>query len=241
MTWEEYDFDLLKTSMKKNILIRLTFTFLLTVFTQIVVAQSAAPQRDFSVWEKEIAAFEKSDQTSPPPQKSLVFTGSSTIRRWTTMAADLPNHKVLNRGFGGSQIVDATHFADRIIIPYKPKMVLLRSGGNDIFQGKPPEQVFQDFKDFVAKIHRKLPKTDIVYIALSPSVARWNNADKEKSLNRMVLEFTRKNKRVKYLDDADVSLGADGKPRPDLFIEDKLHFNAEGNKLFAARVRKFLK
>ena len=157
------------------------------------------------------------------------------------MAADLPNHKVLNRGFGGSQIVDATHFADRIIIPYKPKMVLLRSGGNDIFAGKPPEQVFQDFKDFVAKIHSKLPKTDIVYIALSPSVARWNNADKEKSLNLMVLEFTKKNKRVKYLDDADVSLGADGKPRPDLFIEDKLHFNAEGNKLFAARVRKYLK
>ncbi len=157
------------------------------------------------------------------------------------MAEDLPNHKVLNRGFGGSQIVDATHFADRIIIPYKPKMVLIRAGGNDIFAGKSPEQTFQDFKDFVTKIHSKLPKTEVVYIALSPSVARWNNANKEKSLNQMVLEFTKKSKRVKYLDDYDVSLGADGKPRPELFIEDKLHFNAEGNELFAARVRKFLK
>ena len=222
-------------------LTRLTFAFLLTVFAPTVFSQSAAPQRDFSVWEKEISAFEKSDQANPPPQKAIVFTGSSTIRRWTTIAADLPKHQVLNRGFGGSQIVDATHFADRIIIPYKPKMVLLRSGGNDIFQGKSPEQVFQDFKDFVAKIHRKLPKTEIVFIALSPSVARWDKADKEKSLNTMVLAFTKKNKRVKYLDAANVSLGADGKPRPELFIEDKLHFNAEGNKLFAARVRKFLK
>ncbi len=229
--------------MKKNILFRipLVMAFLLTVFAQIVFGQTAAPQRDFAVWEKEISAFEQSDRTKPPPQKALVFTGSSTIQRWKTMAEDLPNHKVINRGFGGSQIVDATHFADRIIIPYQPKMVLLRSGGNDIFAGKPPEQVFQDFKDFVAKIHSKLPKTEIVYIALSPSVARWNNADKEKSLNLMVLEFTKKNKRVKYLDDADVSLGKDGKPRPELFVEDKLHFNAEGNKLFAARVRKFLK
>ena len=207
----------------------------------LLAQQAAALQRDFTVWEKEISAFEQSDRTKLPPQKALVFTGSSTIRRWTTMAQDLPNYKVINRGFGGSQIVDATHFADRIIIPYQPKMVLLRSGGNDIFAGKPPEQVFQDFKDFVAKIHSKLPKTEIVYIALSPSVARWNNADKEKSLNLMVLGFTKKNKRVKYLDDADVSLGKDGKPRPELFVEDKLHFNAEGNKLFAERVRKFLK
>ncbi len=156
------------------------------------------------------------------------------------MAADLPNHKVINRGFGGSQIADATHFADRIIIPYKPKMVLLRSGGNDIFQGKSPEQVFQDFKDFAAKIHSKLPKTEIIFIALSPSVARWDKAHKEKSLNLMVLGFTKKNKRVKYLDATDVSLGADGKPRSELFIEDKLHFNAEGNRLFAERVRKYL-
>ena len=228
--------------MKRNLLLRITFTFaiFLTVFAPTIFAQSAAPQRDFSVWEKEISAFEKSDQTNPPPQKAIVFTGSSTIRRWTTMAADLPKHKVINRGFGGSQIADATHFADRIIIPYKPKMVLLRSGGNDIFQGKSPEQVFQDFKDFVAKIHSKLPRTEIVFIALSPSVARWDKADKEKSLNLMVLGFTKKNKRVKYLDATDVSLGADGKPRSELFIEDKLHFNAEGNRLFAERVRKYL-
>ena len=203
-------------------------------------AQTAAPQRDFSVWEKEISAFEESDKKNPPPQKAIVFTGSSTIRRWTTMAQDLPKHKVINRGFGGSQIVDATHFADRIIFPYNPKMVLIRAGGNDIFAGKSPEQTFQDFKDFVAKVHGRLPKTEIVFIALSPSVSRWNNADKEKSLNQMVLEFTKKNKRVKYLDDYDVSLGKDGKPRPELFIEDKLHFNNEGNRLFAERVRKFL-
>ena len=207
-----------------------------------VTLQSAAPaQNDFARWEKSIAAFEQSDRTKPPPQKALVFTGSSTILFWKTMTEDLPDHKVINRGFGGSQIVDATHFADRIIIPYKPKMVLIRSGGNDIFAGKSPAVVFQDFKDFVAKIHSKLPKTEVVYIALSPSVARWENADKEKSLNMMVLEFTKKNKHVKYLDDADISLGADGKPRPELFVADKLHLNAEGYKLFAARVRKFLK
>ncbi len=204
-------------------------------------AQAAAKaQHDFARWEKDIAGFEQKDRTNHPPQKALLFIGSSTILFWKTLAEDLPNHKVINRGFGGSEIVDVTHFAERIIFPYKPKMVLLRSGGNDIFAGKSPEQVFADFKDFVAKIHSQLPKTDIVYIALSPSVARWDFAEKEKALNAMVLGFVKKTKHVKYLDAADISLGTNGKPRPELFIGDKLHFNAEGYKLLAARVRSYL-
>lgn len=205
-----------------------------------VQAQTPAPVHDFARWEKDIAAFEEKDRSNPPPQNAIVFTGSSTILLWKTMAKDLPGYKVVNRGFGGSEIVDATYYADRIIIPLKPKMLLIRSGGNDIFRGKSAEQVFADFKAFVAKIHGKLPKTEIVYIALSPSVARWNQADKERALNAMVKEFVKTTKFLKYLDDADISLGVDGKPRPELFIADKLHFNADGYKLFSAKVREYL-
>src|SRR5688572_3579536 len=90
-------------------------------------------------WEKEIAAYEAADRANPPAKGGIVFTGSSTIRRWTTLASDFPDHHVLNRGFGGSQIVDATHFAERIVIPYAPRMVVLRAGGNDIHAGKSAE------------------------------------------------------------------------------------------------------
>ena len=105
------------------------------------------------------------------PKAALLFIGSSTIRGWKTLAQDFPDHKVINRGFGGSQIVDSTHFADRLIFPHEPKMILLRAGGNDIHAGKSAEQVFRDFQDFVAKVHSKLPETDIVFIGLSPAPA----------------------------------------------------------------------
>jgi lysophospholipase L1-like esterase len=223
--------------MKTKFLLK---SFVLMACLFVLTVQAQAPAHDFAKWEKDIAAFEQRDKTNPPPQNAIVFTGSSTILLWKTMAEDLPDHRVVNRGFGGSQIVDATHFADRIIFPLKPKMVLIRSGGNDINAGKSPEQVFADFKDFVAKVHGKLPNTEIVYIALSPSIARWEQAEKGNALNAMVKAFTKTAKRVKYLDDADISLGADGKPRPELFIADKLHFNAEGYKLFSAKVREFL-
>src|SRR5262245_27055550 len=134
--------------------------------------QAAPPARDFSQWDKDIAAFEAADRTSPPPKDAILFVGSSTIVRWNTLQEDFPNQRVINRGFGGNQIVDSTHFADRMIFPYRPRLIFLRAGGNDLHSGKSPEQVFQDFKDFVATIHAKLPKTEIVYISLAPSIAR---------------------------------------------------------------------
>ena len=198
--------------------------------------KSAGPER----WEKDIAAYEAQDKASPPPKAGIVFIGSSTIRRWTSLPQDYPDHKVINRGFGGSQIADAAHFADRIVIPYAPRAVFLRAGGNDLNAGKTVDQVFSDFQNFVAKIHAKLPETDIVYISLSPSIARWPQADKEKALNAMVQGYITGKPHLKYIETYDMVLGADGQPRPELFVEDKLHFNAEGNKLLAERIRSHL-
>ncbi|MCI0423586.1 MAG: GDSL-type esterase/lipase family protein [Acidobacteria bacterium] len=212
----------------------------LFLLASAVLPSAGAQGADFQKWEKKIAAYEEMDRTSPPPKGALLFIGSSTIRLWKTLAQDFPQHRVINRGFGGSQIADSTHFAERIIFPYAPRMILLRAGGNDIHAGKSPELVFSDFRAFVAKVHEKLPDTEIAYIALSPSIARWVEKGKGEALNRMVREFTRQTPRLKYIDADGISLGPDGKPRPELFVADKLHFSPEGYKLLAASVRPHL-
>src|SRR5262245_16481496 len=122
-----------------------------------LAAAQAKKANDPSRWEKDIAAYEAQDKENLPPKGASLFIGSSTIRRWTTLAQDFPEHKTINRGFGGSQIEDAAYYADRIVIPYAPRAVFLRSGGNDLNAGKSVEQVFADYKNFVAKIHAKLP------------------------------------------------------------------------------------
>jgi lysophospholipase L1-like esterase len=195
---------------------------------------------DSSRWEKAIAAFEAQDRTDPPPKNALLFIGSSTIVRWKTLAQDYPEHKVINRGFGGSQIADSTNFAERVVIPYAPKAVFLRAGGNDLNAGKSVEQVFQDFKDFVAKVQGKLPSTEIYFISLSPSIARWKQHDKEKELNNRIKDFIAAKPRLHYIETYDMVLGTSGEPRPELFVEDKLHFNADGNRLLAERIRPHL-
>src|SRR5436190_536043 len=121
--------------------------FLAALF--LIPAATIAAEHNFAKWEKEISAYEQADHTNPPPKGAIVFIGSSTIRRWNTLAVDFPDQPVINRGFGGSEIIDSTHFADRIIFPYQPRAVFLRAGGNDIHAGKTAGEVFSDFKDFV--------------------------------------------------------------------------------------------
>ncbi|HSY19297.1 MAG TPA: GDSL-type esterase/lipase family protein [Candidatus Acidoferrales bacterium] len=195
---------------------------------------------NFDKWEKEIAAFERKDATNPPPKGGLVFIGSSTIGRWKTLQQDFPDQPVINRGFGGSEITDSTHFAGRVIFPYAPKMVFLRAGGNDLWAGKSVEQVFADYKEFVETVHGKLPDAKIVFISLSPSLSRWTQRDKEKAVNDAVVDYIRGKPFLQYIDTYDVPLGTNGLPRTELFVADKLHFNAEGYKLLAERVRPFL-
>src|SRR5262245_642277 len=129
--------------MKHTIHLPILALLLLLVSPAATWAQKGA---DSSRFEKEVAAYEAQDKTSPPPKGLILFTGASTIRRWTTLAQDYPDYQVINRGFGGSQIADATYFAERLIFPHAPRQVFIRSGGNDLNAGKPPEQVFSDFK-----------------------------------------------------------------------------------------------
>lgn len=220
--------------------------FLLLVLSAFVLPaaadepKKAAPEDRFARWEKEIAAFEAADKKSPPPQGGVLFIGSSTIRLWKSLAQDFPGHAVINRGFGGSQIVDSTHFAGRIIFPYAPKHIFLRAGGNDINAGKSPEQVFAEYKEFVATVHAKLPETTITYLGLCPTIARLKEVPAGDKLNAMIKEFAAANPKLKYVDCTDMTTSADGKPRAELFVKDGLHLSEAGYKLLAERTRPFL-
>lgn len=207
---------------------------------RIASADEDSTPHNYTKWEPEIAAFEQSDHTNPPPKNAALFVGSSTIRLWKTLAQDFPGHAVISRGFGGSEIVDSTHFADRIIFPYQPRIIFFRAGGNDLANGKSPEDVFADYKDFVAKVRTKLPDIDIIFISWSPTIARWKQVNKEKTLNASIEKYTHQAPHLKYIDTYDMVLGPDGLPRADLLASDKLHLNSAGYKLLADRVRPYL-
>ena len=206
------------------------------VACQLLAAEKAGPER----WQKAIAAFEATDRVNPPPQGAILFIGSSTIVRWKTLARDFPEHRVINRGFGGSQIADSVFYADRIVIPYRPRLIVLRAGGNDIHAGKTPEQVAADFQAFVEQVRAKLPEVRIAYMTINATPSRWANVEREKQANQLIKAYIAAGKNLDYIDTFDATLGADGKPREEFFVKDRLHFNDEGYKVLASIVRKHL-
>jgi lysophospholipase L1-like esterase len=194
----------------------------------------------FARWEKEIAAYEAQDRANPPKKGGVLFIGSSTIRLWKTLEKDFAGHPVLNRGFGGSQIEDSTHFAERIIFPYEPRLIVLRAGGNDIHAGKTPERVFADFKAFAGKVHARLPRTPIVYVSICPVPSRWPERDACRTLNTLVAAYVKERPYLRYVETYDMVLDAGGQARPELFAADRLHFSPAGYRLLADRVRPLL-
>ena len=182
-------------------------------------------------WEKSIQAFEAADKASSPPQGAVLFIGSSSIKMWKTLASDFPGHRIINRGFGGSQIADSIHFADRIVIPCKPRLIVFGAGGNDIHFGKSPEQVANDFRAFVEKVRAKLPEVRIAFISINPAPVRAAELDKVRRANQLIREFIDHGQNLDYINIFDAMMGSDGQPREDLFLKDRLHNNAEGYKV----------
>ena len=188
-------------------------------------------------WEKDIRAFEAADKTNPPPQDAVLFVGSSSIRLWKNLAQAFPRHKVLNRGFGGSELSDSVAFAHRIVIPYKPKLVVFYAGDNDIAAGKSPERILNDFKAFAGRIHAALPATHIAYIAIKPCPAREKYLDRVKAANHLIQEYSASDNRLLFLDVFTPMLAQDGRPRADLCIKDGLHPNEQCYELWASIIR----
>ena len=209
----------------------------LSLFAQTAAEKKQGPEAQ---WEKDIRAFETADKASPPPQGGVLFIGSSSIRLWTNLAQAFPGHQVLNRGFGGSQLADSVAFVDRIVTPYKPKLVLLYAGDNDIASGKSPERVLGDFTLFVGKIHAALPDTRIAYIAIKPCPAREQFLDRVKAANRLIRDYTAADQRLLFIDVFSAMLTKDGRPRADLCIQDGLHPNARCYALWASLIRPVL-
>jgi len=204
------------------------------VGTQAALADEAQEANPSARWESAIREFEKADNASPPAKGGVLFIGSSSIKRWNLDETFPGKTDYINRGFGGSQIADSIYFADRILIPYKPRAVVLYAGDNDLAKGKSPKQVAADFAEFVKTVHAELPKTKIIFVAIKPSLARWGIVDKVRAANKMIAKQCKQSELLAFVDIDKPMLGDDGKPRESLFVSDGLHLSKEGYALWVS-------
>jgi lysophospholipase L1-like esterase len=179
-------------------------------------------------FEAEIRAFEDSDRVHPPRSGGIVFVGSSSIRLWPDLRADFPGLNVIQRGFGGSRLDEVVRYTPRIVLPYKPTLVVLYAGENDLAQNRTPEQVFDAYRAFVKLVRDSLPQATIAFVSIKPSPSRWELADRMRVTNEMIRDYAATHPGLSFVDVFPKMIGPSGRPRSELFVSDSLHMNQNG-------------
>jgi lysophospholipase L1-like esterase len=179
-------------------------------------------------FEKDVLAYEAADKTNVPPQNAILLAGDSQFYRWKTLHEDLPDYTIINRGIDSFETSDLVYFTDRLVLTYKPRLIILHVGGNDVHNGKTPDQVLADFKAFVAKVRSVQPDVPIAFSSMTPGPGRWDEADKRKETNQTIKDYIATQPHLLFINLWDAMLTADGKPREDLWVADRVHPNHKG-------------
>ena len=189
--------------------------------------------RPTSRWDTAFASFAADDAAHPHPPGGVLFVGSSSIRMWTDLESRFTAAPVvIKRGFGGSQLADCVKHLSRLVLPYRPRTVLVYAGDNDLAAGTPPQEVYRRFVAFVEGVHRELPATHIAYISIKPSPARAHLLGAIRETNGLIRDYAEREDTVDYVDVFTPMLDAEGRPRAELFRADRLHLNGEGYALW---------
>lgn len=201
-------------------------------------AADAAPVASVTWYEPEIVAFERADTASPPPPGQVLFIGSSSIRMWESLTVDMRPMPVLNRGFGGSKTGEVLAVFDRIVLPYQPSIIVYYCGDNDLGTDNTDSQAAAEgFIAFDRRARAAWPDVRVFYIAIKPSIARWNNWSAMMRANELVRSYCDRTSSATYLDTATPTLMPDGTPDRMIFEEDGLHLNEKGYSIWTAVIR----
>jgi len=217
--------------MKKHLILIL----LMLISSQVLLSQD--PTR----FQSEIDVLKQLKAERKPDQKTILFTGSSSINIWEDIQEYFPGNVVINTGFGGSHMSDLLFYLDTIVIKYKPDQIFIYEGDNDVAGGKKPSEIMKDAKKIVRKLNKSLPKVPVAFISPKPSLARWNLKAEYLELNRRIEKYANRKDQVEFINIWPVMLNAQGEPIKELFIKDGLHMAKSGYDLWAGEIKKYIK
>ena len=186
-------------------------------------------------WDASFAAFDAEDKKTRPKPDGVVFVGSSSIRLWSDLQKDFESMPVVyKRGFGGSRMLDCANHLQRLVLPYKPRLVVVYAGDNDLAEGRSPDDVLASLTQFVQGVRASLPHARIAYISIKPSPSRFALMPAIREANAKIKAYIAQTENADYVDIFTPMLNASGQPRTELFQNDALHMNATGYALWTS-------
>ena len=217
-----------------------TLSILMGAAVAVTIAQQQPQVFDPTRFEKNVVAYEAADAASPPRPGAILLAGDSQFFRWKTLPEDLPGYTIVNRGIDSFQSPDLLHYLDRLVLRYKPRLIVLHIGGNDVHNGRTAPQVLADFRSFVDRVRAELPRVPIAFTSITPSPGRWSEASVRREANALIKSYVATQAHLHFIDLWDAFLNPDGTPNDRLFVEDRIHPNHDGYRVRVAIMRPLL-
>lgn len=176
-----------------------------------------------------IENFKAEDARHSPPTRPILLIGSSSFTKWTDVSAYFPGKTILNRGFGGSTLPDLIRYFQDIVVPYKPRQIVIYCGDNDISAGASAQMVLDRYKILESLIRYHLGDVPIAYVSIKPSVARKHLMAEMSEANHLIRDYiANRNNRDVFIDVYHPMLDDQGNPSAEIFLKDQLHMNEKG-------------
>lgn len=190
----------------------------------------------------EIQQFKKQDSISQPPKNAILFVGSSSFRMWQTLQKDFPGYVIINRGFGGSNLLEVNMYAKDIIFPYQPKQILIYGGDNDLSQHDSVNAnvVLRRFVELFNNLRSRLPNAHISFVAIKPSPSRKHLMPQANQANLLIRGFLQDKLNTSFIDIYHPMLDESGEARKDIFLNDNLHMNEKGYEIWKRIIQPYL-
>ena len=192
----------------------------------VVLSDKSSSTKVMALYQKVLAAAQK----EPPAPGSVICIGSSHMQLWKGVKEDLAPLTVTNYGIGGSRMTQAADlFIDNLAIPFKPRAVILYEGSNDLSGGAKPETILANFQKIHRKLHAALPQARLYVLGLVPSPGkRFEKIGDLKKTNELLAKECATQPWMKFIDVTSPLLGADGKPKEELFKPGDIHMVPAG-------------
>src|SRR5262245_50060214 len=90
--------------------------------------EESKPTTELPPFWNDIQNFKKQDSVSFPPKNAILFIGSSSFTNWKDVQNYFPGYTIINRGFGGSTLLDQIRYFNDIVFLYEPKQIVIYCG-----------------------------------------------------------------------------------------------------------------
>ena len=161
----------------------------------------------------------------------VMLAGSSSIEFWETSKEDLDPIVSYNHGIGGTTIEQWDEvFNKRLVLPYKPKMVVYYVGINNVINSKEsPEVIWERLENFFNHTHEALPDSKIQYILMNQLSGYPNCKDTIAAVNANAIEYQKTHSSWLTLINPGLALlKENGEPNAAFFRTDGLHLSYYG-------------